>query len=1136
MKINRKLKPFVVGLIILVFLTLTGVVLKNIFLHQVEKRIQTNFNYARLYLSLFPPALVVEEARSLSLSPFFSAKKIAITVSLRSLLTKEKPIRVFIEHPVLRIYETSAKVSKKERTKIQFPLPFSIQRGLVRKGEIFYWGREDRFRAEGFNALFFQRGDRFSIKAEAEEGLVLLSPATQPVEGRLSIQLDIQGKDITVEKFVFHGKECFIKAEGHLHDLFEPEFRLKAFYKLPANMIVEMFGLPFSWEGKVEGEGVLEREKDFLTFKGDLFSERLLLGRAAMGKIRGQIEFEEGSGGRLQISAQKKFSPKEFLEIRFHKGRIWGKARGFYLNPLMMSVSIPYPISSPFWGNFSIERGNLQVEGEFRDEIVVKDRDRFPMNGSVRFRWKRNGEFSFSSASLDSTFAHISIDAEGTAGDHLDMRIQGEVKDLVQARHFTSLILARNFGFPEIRGKGQAEIHISGDFSNPEVEASFDFSPGGFGRFDVDSVRGQSRISEGKFFGKFDLDGSFIKGKITLFAESNEIKAGFQIERGLVERILPLLDIPLPLEGEASGDFEYIRKEDAVELKGNFQSPLVKFDKQKLEAASGKIEWKPDFLSLRDLRFSLYRGKMRAELAARPSSREFDLDIEAEEMDLAFLDSRLKGKLFFNLEGKGHFDRDKASGHFKIHEMEIPPLKRTEVKGQVKAGYVPEGLSLKLNGNFFPGENEVNISFIFPFNEKEISAESKGSFTNLDLLLPWSGAKGRVSYLAEINDLGGSPRIRGVIDFKGSVFPFPRFAQALQEYSGLVFVENNKFTLRYLRAKLGGGDVQGFGEVMLGRGGVESMDLRIEGRNMLLSPLERTRALTDGTLHLIKDPARFLLQGEFQVKRLTWRREIYEKIAFSSRPYYSSQREPGFFDDLTLNIRIKADDNAWMDNSLGRLRGRFDLTIGGSVFAPVLLGDIEVIEGDVYFQDRKFEILRGGLSFFNPSAIEPYLNFKGETYVKNYRVIFSLTGFIDRLNPELSSSPPLPPEDVLALLAMGEAFKRTYSYDRTTQLSSASLLSLQLSEEAKKRAEKLFSIDRFRITPFILGSSAEMTARLTIGKKIARDFSILYSTNLTTQREELARIEWEMTDDFSIVGTRDEKGRLSIDIKVHKRF
>jgi len=390
--------------------------------------------------------------------------------------------------------------------------------------------------------------------------------------------------------------------------------------------------------------------------------------------------------------------------------------------------------------------------------------------------------------------------------------------------------------------------------------------------------------------------------------------------------------------------------------------------------------------------------------------------------------------------------------------------------------------------------------------------------------------------LGEVKAQEGPPQIKGGIDFQGPVLPFPRFAHALRDYSGLMYVENNKLTIRSFLAKLGGGDVQGSGELKLGKGGVRNINLKMEGKDLLLSPLERTRALGEGTLNLTKDTDRFILEGDLLVRRLSWRRELNEKFVFSSVPYDQTQREPGFFDDLTLNVRIRANDNAWMENSLGRIRGRFDLTLTGNVNVPIVLGEIEALGGDVYFQDRKFRILSGRVGFFNPLTIEPYLSFKGETYVKDYRVTFSLDGPIERLNPEFSSSPPLPPEDVLVLLALGESFKRTYSYDTSTQLSTASLLSFQLSEEAKKRAEGLFSIDRFRIDPFIMGTSAEMTARLTVGKKISKNFFILYSTNLTTQKEEIARLEWELTNDLSIVGTRDEKGRISIDVKIHKRF
>jgi len=171
------------------------------------------------------------------------------------------------------------------------------------------------------------------------------------------------------------------------------------------------------------------------------------------------------------------------------------------------------------------------------------------------------------------------------------------------------------------------------------------------------------------------------------------------------------------------------------------------------------------------------------------------------------------------------------------------------------------------------------------------------------------------------------------------------------------------------------------------------------------------------------------------------------------------------------------------------------------------------------------------VSFFNPLVIDPYLDFQVETYVKDYHVLFSLTGPISRLQPEFSSSPPLPPEEILSLLALGESYQRRYSLD-TTQMSTASLISYQLS----RAPESFFSLDRFRLDPFVMGSTSEITARLTVGKRLSRNFSIVYSTNLATQREEIVRLEWELSRGLSLVAIRNELGRLSFDLKLRRRF
>lgn len=1133
MKINRKLKSLISFCVVVLLLLAAGIVIKNILLHQIKKKIQSSLGYTHLHVSFLPPTLILEDVRSLSLSPFFSARRVAVKISYKSLLSKEKPFGVVIENPVLRIYRATTKEGDK---KFSLSLPFAVEKGLIKKGELYFWGEEDRFRAKGLNALFVQNKDRFSLKAEAEESLLFLASVGEKIEGKAVICLEGQGEEIDVKKIMVAGPDGVFKAEGSLVSPYDLKFRLKTSLKAQTSLIAKILKLPFEWQGKAEGEGHLTRNEGIIGFRGSVSSSNLFLNGVPLGRVKGKIDFNQAKGGTAEFTSRKNALPQEFLRIHFKKKKIWGTARGFHLDPIMNYLSLPWPFSSPVWGYFAIEKGNLSVKGEFRDEIVKREPDRFPLSGFVRLDKDRNGKFSISSESVISTFAKVNLEGKGKADQEIDLHIQGEVKDFRQVRHFTSLILAKNFNFPETSGRGPGELLIRGDFKNPQVEARFAFSPGSFGKLEASSIEGEAKVLNNNFFGKFNVEDPYMKGKITLFSDREGSKAEIKLDRGMVERIFPAFNLYFPLKGEAKGNFEVMQRGEDIQVKGDVSSSLIRFGNQELKDLTGKLDWKKDFLSFSDLQFKLHEGSIKGDFFAQSSTQEFDMDVMGEEIDISSLHSSLKGTLSFQIKGKGLFGKDTASGPFEIKGLEFSPFKETDMRGEMKASYTGEQLDLELKGNFFPGDNQVNISLHFPFQGESLLSAIKGSFNNLDLLLPRRGAKGSINYLVEIKGPTTSPQIKGIVDFNGSVFPLYRFAHALKDYSGLIFLENDKILLRSFKAKFGGGDIQGYGEMRIGKGQLENIDLKLDGKNLLLSPLERTRAFGGGTLNLIKDSNRFLLEGDLGVQKLSWRRELDEKFVFYSTPYYGFQREPGFFDDLTLNVRLEADDDAWIENSLGRARARFDLTLSGNVNSPIVLGDIEILEGDVYFQGRKFKILRGLVSFFNPAAIEPYINFKGETYTKNYRVTFSLTGFLDRLNPEFSSSPPLPPEDVLALLTMGEAFKRTYSYETSAQLSTASLLSFQLSEEAQKRAEKLFSIDRFRIDPFILGSSAEMTARLTLGKKVSRNFFILYSTNLTTQKEEITRLEWELTNDFSIVGTRDEKGRYSIDVKIHKRF
>src|SRR3989337_993965 len=80
-----------------------GIYLRNFIRGQVRKKIQAAFAFSRIHFHLFPPSILLEDIRTVSQSPSFSAKSVSVVLPFSSLFKNEKPLTIFIDHPVIKI-------------------------------------------------------------------------------------------------------------------------------------------------------------------------------------------------------------------------------------------------------------------------------------------------------------------------------------------------------------------------------------------------------------------------------------------------------------------------------------------------------------------------------------------------------------------------------------------------------------------------------------------------------------------------------------------------------------------------------------------------------------------------------------------------------------------------------------------------------------------------------------------------------------------------------------------------------------------------------------------------------------------------------------------------------------------------
>ena len=1146
----QKVRRVTVFVLVLGVLFSSVVVGKNVFLGEVRKEIHKSFAYDSLKASYFPPALVLENVRSLAGPPTFRARRVRVEVSFLSLLRNQKSISVRLESPEVRLIRGApgAPRPKARRPLSVFSLPFIIEEGIVEDGFVSYEAGAATVEVQGLRALVTQSGEEFSVWAMAGRSGYSSPAKNLDFGGVLTVVLSGRGEEVKVDRLTVEGPDVALLAEGSIRNFPDPEVELDARFDIETDFLDAILRMPFVWKGRVGGEGKIRRRSGELAFEASLASDALVICGVPMGRIRGRFDLAPATGGRIDLAIQKPGLPAESLGLTFIHGRVEGRAAPIFADPVFSELKIPWPVRSPAWGTFSLENRKLAVDAEFRDPSLAREGDLFSFRGEAHVGVDfATHNVSIRTPGLESDFGLFEATAAIDLAGDIDTRIRGQVFDVKQTREFVSLILDETFGFGEIRGAGYADVHLSGKSASPVVSLKATLSPGGFDLFDAAFVETDAVISGGGFEGSFDIDDPELKGRVRVKTAGDTVEVDVKDGEGELARILPALEVPVPLSGRASGDFRMVQKAGGQEFSGSFTSPEITGYGEKAARVSGRLEWKDGILSFPDLAMDLYGGHFDGRLLVGIVNGEFDFDLRGEELDFHQVISAGSGRLSLALAGRGVFGRDKLGGLFNIKDMILSPLEKTEARGDLQLDVAGGHILLGLKGGLVPGESPFEAAFDFPLSDGLFSGVVKGRIGNLDLIWPWYGAQGYADYTADVKETEGPARVAVALDVKGPVMPLPGFAYAVADFTASATYLDDVLKLTAFGGKLGGGDVRGSGEIGIGAIGIATMDLRLEARDMVLSPMERMQAQADATIRLLKDKRRFVTEGEILFRRLTWRREIYEEFGFSSETGPSADTGPSFFDGMTLNIHLRADENMIIENSLGKFDGRFNLTATGAFDSPVLLGEIDLGSGDLYFQDRNFRVINGRLSFVDPINTEPYLDFRGETYVKDYRVTLSLSGPISRLKPDFSSSPPLPPDEILSLLALGDAFKRTYisySGDRSTASNTASLLTFQIADQARKKTGGFFSVDRFRIDPYFPETSpGGIAARITVGKKISRNLLFIYSTILANstvmaaiEEVPIFRMEWDISRKFSLVGGRDDRGRLSFDVKYRKRF
>ena len=424
----------------------------------------------------------------------------------------------------------------------------------------------------------------------------------------------------------------------------------------------------------------------------------------------------------------------------------------------------------------------------------------------------------------------------------------------------------------------------------------------------------------------------------------------------------------------------------------------------------------------------------------------------------------------------------------------------------------PSALNLSANG-------EIESAFLHVFDSAILTT---GHF---DVKL---NVKGSVS----------EPSVYGTLHVDQVSLGYPGVPIRLVGLNGDVDLLGDRLQVRSLHAESGPASVSITGSVTLS--GTPRSNLRVELHHLRVAyPVQFTSVLS-GAVHLTGSPSAGLLSGDLAVEQmfvadnfniLSWTSQLESQSSIAAA---SPAALPS---GIRLDVHLASSPAVSVESHDFSAVAAIDVSLRGSLSDPVAFGSVHIQSGQAVLRQNTYKLSRGDITMANPRQTEPVLDLEATTRIDRYDLTLRVTGPADRPNISYRSDPPLSTPNILALLAFGyssqdQLIAPTGRSAFGTQSASV-LLSQALSNQTTSRITRLFGLSHIGIDP---NPSSVGGTRVTVVERLAHDFTVTYVTTTGGVYERIIQLEWDVTNNMSLLGVRDQNGVYGLELDFRRRF
>lgn len=424
-------------------------------------------------------------------------------------------------------------------------------------------------------------------------------------------------------------------------------------------------------------------------------------------------------------------------------------------------------------------------------------------------------------------------------------------------------------------------------------------------------------------------------------------------------------------------------------------------------------------------------------------------------------------------------------------------------------------------------------------NRVRLRAEGRVNLKLAQSFNPDINSSGFADLNVSIGGVLSKPTVQGEVRVINGAFNLIDFPNGLSNVNGSLVFTEDRVQVQSLTAHTGGGDINigGFATYsprLTFNLTAQGSDIRLRYPQGISSTanldMKLTGTLSNATLSGDVTITRFGLNSQF---------DLANYVSRGTKPVEAPS--DSLMNNLHLNVHVMSTPELQVQSSLAKLAGNVDLRVRGTGTNPVLLGRVNVTEGQISFNGTNYRLERGDVTFNNPTKTEPNIDVEATTRVRDYDITLGFHGQLAHgLNTNYRSDPPLPQADIINLLAFGRTREEAELVTQAGGTSYAgvmgnAILGQALNSAVGDRVQKLFGVSRVKIAPDVSSTQTNPTAQVTIEQQISNKVTITYITNLSQSSQQAIFVEYTINPQLSIIGGRDQYGVVSFDVKIRQR-